>query len=170
MSAATNPAAVLDPLVNALGQLNLQGTQNPGSFEGAKPPVEAASASKPAEQNNNDEELDDAEEEMSYTPYRPAKLKFGRDHPDPVVENSTLAAVAPPDVTYSLAMPAAVIAEGKLSNLQLEAVVYGCQRHEVDLPAVPTTAVVTTGADGVDVVTETKAIPARSGFLLGEFD
>jgi len=72
--------------------------------------------------------------EISYTPYKPAKLKYGRNHPDPVVENATLAAVAPPDITYNLAMPAEIIDKGKLSNLQLEAVVYGCQRHMTNLP------------------------------------
>jgi hypothetical protein len=50
------------------------------------------------------------------------------------VENATLAAVAPPDIHYNLVMPANIIYEGKLSNLQLEAIVYGCQRHMVDLP------------------------------------
>ena len=33
-----------------------------------------------------------------------------------------------------LAMPSDIIYTGKLSNLQLEAVVYGCQRHMKDLP------------------------------------
>ena len=50
------------------------------------------------------------------------------------MENATLAAVTPPDITYNLGMPAGIINEGKLSNLQLEAIVYGCQRHELDLP------------------------------------
>ena len=31
-------------------------------------------------------------------------------------------------------MPAHIIHEGRLSNLQLEAIVYGCQRHLTDLP------------------------------------
>ena len=31
-------------------------------------------------------------------------------------------------------MPADVIAKGKLSDLQLEAVVYGCMRHLEDMP------------------------------------
>lgn len=85
---------------------------------------------KQQDQERNDNELeDDVEEEMAYTPYRPAKLLFGVDHPDPVVENATLSAVAPPSVTYNLAMPANIISEGKLSSLQLEAVVYACQRH-----------------------------------------
>lgn len=34
----------------------------------------------------------------------------------------------------NLAMPADVIVNGKLSDLQLEAVVYGCMRHLIDLP------------------------------------
>ena len=48
-----------------------------------------------------------------------------------------MAAVVPPDITYNLALPAKIIHEGKLSNLQLEAIVYGCQRHEMDLPKPP---------------------------------
>ena len=51
-----------------------------------------------------------------------------------MVENATLAAVTPPDIWYNLAMPAEIVNQGKLSNLQLEAVVYGCQRHGLDLP------------------------------------
>lgn len=34
--------------------------------------------------------------------YKPAKLSFGRPHPDPVVETASLAAVEPPDITYQL--------------------------------------------------------------------
>ena len=34
-------------------------------------------------------------------------------------------------------MPADIILDGKLSNLQLEAIVYGCQRHMMDLPKPP---------------------------------
>ncbi len=34
--------------------------------------------------------------------YKPAKLLFGRPHPDPVVETASLAAVEPPDITYKL--------------------------------------------------------------------
>jgi hypothetical protein len=60
-----------------------------------------------------------------------APSQFGRPHPDPVVENATLAAVAPPDITYDLKLPSGIITQGLLSNLQLEAVVYACQRHQV---------------------------------------
>ena len=67
---------------------------------------------------------DDAAEDVPYKAYRPQKLGFGRPHPDPVVENSTLAAVEPPEITYDFAIPADIIRDGKLSDLQLEAVVY----------------------------------------------
>ena len=83
------------------------------------------------------DEEDDAAEDVSYQPYKPQKLNFGYPHPDPVVENSTLSAVKPPDISYNLAIPADVIAKARLSNLQLEAVVYGSQRHLQDLPQPP---------------------------------
>ncbi len=72
-----------------------------------------------------------------------------------MVENSTLSAVAPPDITYNLAMPASILSEGKLSNLQLEAIVYGCQRHTVNLPLNPE-------------LSNKDAQPLRAGFLLGD--
>ena len=143
----------LNPLVNAMGQMNL----NARSTNFAAPSATANTATEPGPglalaeqgfldspikpekpQEERDDDLDELEEEMTYKSYRPAKLVFGRDHPDPVVENATLAAVLPPDVTYNLALPANIISEGKLSNLQLEAIVYGSQRFAVDLPMAAT--------------------------------
>ena len=100
-----------------------------GSRDKKPSATELAAVEKEGEDDGHE-----VEDEISYTPYKPAKLKYGLDHPDPVVENATLAAVAPPNITYNLAMPSDVIHTGKLSNLQLEAVVYGCQRHMMDLP------------------------------------
>ena len=57
--------------------------------------------------------------------------QLGLPHPDPVVENASLAAVDPPDIVYELGMPSRIAEEGLLSDLQLETVVYACQRHEV---------------------------------------
>lgn len=39
---------------------------------------------------------------MSYTVYRPKKLDLGIPHPDPVVENTSMAAVEPPELWYRL--------------------------------------------------------------------
>lgn len=46
-----------------------------------------------------------------------------------MVETASLAAVEPPDVTYELHLDDQ-IEEGTLSGLQLESIVYACQRHE----------------------------------------
>lgn len=53
--------------------------------------------------------------------------KIGKQHPDRVVETSTLSSVPPPDVTYSLSLPNAIADDGLLSALQLEAITYACQ-------------------------------------------
>lgn len=92
---------------------------------------------------------EDPEEDIfqaeTYSDYMPFKLKIGLRHPDPVVETSSLSSVHPPDVWYRLAIPEDIIDEGRLSALQLEAIVYACQQHENFLP------------DG-----------SRSGFLIGD--
>ena len=65
--------------------------------------------------------------------YTPSKLKIGAAHPDPVVETASLAAVEPPDITYQLHLDD-LIDNKLLSGLQLESIVYACQRHEQQLP------------------------------------
>ena len=154
--------------------------------------AEAAAARVAAQAKKDRAEKEEAEarkddghevsEDISYTPYRPQKLRYGRDHPDPVVENATLAACAPPDITYNLALPASIVDGGKLSNLQLEAVVYGCQRHATDLPrplvfekenVSPPGGGNAGDADGSDAkkpgAAQKREPPAvRAGFLLGD--
>lgn len=120
--------------------------------------VVKAEKQKAKEKEEGEEDVEEADD-ITYTSYRPQKLRFGVDHPDPVVENSTLSAVVPPEVEYNLAMPADILS-GKLSNLQLEAIVYGCQRHLIDLPVKEDTSF-----DGGEVVVEK---PVRAGFLLGD--
>lgn len=135
-----------------------------------KPSVNAdgenVSNNNDAAAKNNSEEGHEEAEEISYTPYKPAKLTYGKNHPDPVVENSTLGAVIPPDVTYNLAMPAEIIYDGKLSNLQLEAVVYGCQRHMTDLPGANDYHGFGRSQSAEGIMEESQAI--RAGFLLGD--
>uniref|UniRef100_A0A7M4FDB7 Protein strawberry notch homolog 2 n=1 Tax=Crocodylus porosus TaxID=8502 RepID=A0A7M4FDB7_CROPO len=88
------------------------------------------------------EEDDEGEEEEAeelghtetYADYIPSKSKLGKHHPDRVVETSTLSSVPPPDITYALSLPSSVAEDGSLSALQLEAIVYACQQHEVLLP------------------------------------
>lgn len=63
----------------------------------------------------------------------PSKLHIGAAHPDPVVETASLAAVEPPDITYQLHLEDLIQAK-LLSGLQLESIVYACQRHDQLLP------------------------------------
>lgn len=87
------------------------------------------------EEEAEDDESDGEEHEPGevFADYRPSKLHIGQPHPDPVKETASLAAVEPPNVTYTLAIQE-LIDSGRLSGLQLESIVYACQRHEQLLP------------------------------------
>lgn len=114
-----------------------------GPFTGLEDPVSSLpstpllvsyqSQSQPEEEEEAEE--DEAEElghAETYADYVPSKSKIGKQHPDRVVETSTLSSVPPPDITYTLALPTSD--SGALSALQLEAITYACQQHEVLLP------------------------------------
>lgn len=66
----------------------------------------------------------------TFTEYMPAKLNYGKDHPDAIIESATLASVSPPDIVFKPVLPKVVINDGLLSAAQLENVVYACQAHE----------------------------------------
>ncbi|KAG2568646.1 hypothetical protein PVAP13_7NG407100 [Panicum virgatum] len=70
----------------------------------------------------------------TFTDYRPPKLSLGLPHPDPVVETSSLSAVQPPEPTYNLNIMAELDETKALSCLQIETIVYACQRHLHHLP------------------------------------
>ncbi|XP_052151662.1 protein FORGETTER 1-like [Oryza glaberrima] len=70
----------------------------------------------------------------TFTDYRPPKLSLGLPHPDPIVETSSLSAVQPPEPTYSLNIMDELDETKALSCLQIETLVYACQRHLYHLP------------------------------------
>jgi hypothetical protein len=74
-------------------------------------------------------------------------VKLGRKHPDPVVETASLSSVEPTEVFYKTVLPEDTINTGRISALQLEAIVYTAQAHSHILP------------DG-----------SRAGFLIGMFN
>ncbi|KAJ7530305.1 hypothetical protein O6H91_15G088700 [Diphasiastrum complanatum] len=65
----------------------------------------------------------------TFTDYQPSKVSIGPSHPDPVVETSSLSAVQPPEPTYELRIAKEMELSGTLSCLQLETIIYACQRH-----------------------------------------
>ncbi|KAM1343190.1 hypothetical protein TB2_007251 [Malus domestica] len=70
----------------------------------------------------------------TFTDYRPPKLSIGPPHLDPVVETSSLAAVQPPEPTYDMKIKDDLENLKALSCLQIEILVYACQRHLQHLP------------------------------------
>jgi hypothetical protein len=78
----------------------------------------------------------DIEEGTVFAAYRVQKAIVRGAHPHPanVVESTAMACVEPPDVTYHHQLPADLIIEGRVSNLQLEDVIYAGQATSVMLP------------------------------------
>jgi hypothetical protein len=78
----------------------------------------------------------DIEEGTVFAAYRVQKavVRGSLPHPANVVESTAMACVEPPDVTYSHHLPAEVIVEGRVSNLQIEDVIYAGQATSVILP------------------------------------
>ena len=80
----------------------------------------------------------EAEENVDnvYAQYVPSKVRIegAITHPAKLVESAAMASVELPDPTYSPALPASIAKEGKLSDAQLETVVYAGQAHEQTLP------------------------------------
>ncbi len=78
----------------------------------------------------------DIEEGSVFATYRVQKaiVRGAVPHPANVVESTAMACVEPPDVTYQHHLPAEVIAEGRISNLQLEDVIYAGQATSALLP------------------------------------
>jgi hypothetical protein len=99
------------------------------AWEALKDLVEPPPTSDP----DNDYENDEPSGHV-FVPYVPSKLKGGRPHPAVIVESASMAAVLPPDITYRPHLAPEIISEGKLSDIQLERVIYAGQRHEQRLP------------------------------------
>lgn len=136
-------------LVNRVNQANFHVQPVPNQVPGPsqkppEPPTEDDMAMQDIDADvHPDEEFNEVE---TYADYCPSKSTIGLQHPDPVVETSSLATVEPPDITYKLKLPSKVIDRGYLSSLQLESVIYACQQHSEFM------------ADGI----------TRKGFLIGD--
>ena len=140
--AGSGVVGMANRLVQMQMQMQMQQGQGTGQFSLIRPGLMTAMnrLPQPGMPGQEGEEEDNAEEEEdmgvaeTYSDYMPSKLKLGRKHPDPVVETASLASVAPPEVWYRVAIPEETINSGSLSALQLEAITYASQQHELFLP------------------------------------
>ena len=90
--------------------------------------------------------------EAVYEPYKPQRvsIKGAQPHPGELVQSAAMASVMPPETDYAPKIPQALIADGALSEAQLEPVIYAGRAHAQMLPA----------AEGEQ--------PTRRGFMIGD--
>lgn len=74
--------------------------------------------------------------ESIYEQYRPQKVSVAnsKPHPGKLVESAAMSIVQPPDPTYKPHIPKEIISSGKLSEAQLESIIYAGQAHSEKLP------------------------------------
>lgn len=94
-------------------------------------------------------------------------LAVSTPHPSPLVESGPMASVCPPAPTYRPMLPAAICAEGKISDAQTETVIYAGEAHEGMLPA---WWMSTEAAHQLTLSAEDRdgAFQLRRGFFLGD--
>jgi hypothetical protein len=103
-----------------------------------------------------------------YQAYQVSRLVFpqSRPHPSPLVESGPMASVAPPAPTYRPVLPIGLLADARLSDPQLESVIYAGEAHTW-LPGwwAPSAA-----ANELRLVAEETpgAFQLRRGFFLGD--
>ncbi len=94
----------------------------PVAVSGAPP----STAADPVDEGVSEEEI-----ETVFSNYHCRSLDFGTPHPGYVTESAILGGISLPPASYPLteALPASIVNSGQLSSLQLEGVLYACQRH-----------------------------------------
>src|SRR3546814_13103198 len=89
-----------------------------------------------------------------------------KPHPTPLVQSAAMASVAPPRPSYRPMLPARLIADGILSDAQLESVILAGEAHGGHIAGSwnvdPTWHIVTAAADET-----ADAVRFRRGWLLG---
>lgn len=104
-----------------------------------------------------------------YETYRPQRIRIkdALPHPSLLCESAALALVSPPAPTYKPHLPQNIVAQGLLSEAQLESVIYAGLAHSEFLSG---SYIVDDSLDNVTVVAqgEENAVKFRRGWFLGD--
>ncbi|MBD0302613.1 MAG: strawberry notch family protein, partial [Tolypothrix sp. T3-bin4] len=104
-----------------------------------------------------------------YETYRPQRIRIkdALPHPSLLCESAALALVSPPPPTYKPHLPRNIIAQGNLSEAQLESLIYAGQAHCEFLSG---SYIVDDSWDNVTVAaqSEENAVKFRRGWFLGD--
>ena len=100
-----------------------------------------------------------------YLPYRPSRIRIpgAAAHPTPLVESLAMGSIAAPQPGYVPVLPAGLVAGEKLSDAQLETLVYAGSAFERDLPG-RFVAI----SEGCELEPAEAGSPFRCGYFLGD--
>lgn len=104
-----------------------------------------------------------------YQAYTVARLQCAQaqSHPAPLVESAAMGSISPPATTYRPVLPPALLSQGKISETQLETVIYAGEAHSAKLTGWWVRGTkphqLTLAAEGAD-----GAFQLRRGFFVGD--
>ena len=93
-------------------------------------------ASEPLAYDTLDDPAPAADQVGIYLPYRPSRtvIPGASAHPTPLVESLAMGSIAAPKPTHVPVLPPGLVANGRLSEAQLETLIYAASAFERDLP------------------------------------
>jgi len=142
--------------------------RGPAQLAGAVPaprPKAQGCASEPLAYHTLEEPAPAAEQVGIYLPYRPSRVAIPgvSSHPTPLVESLAMGSIAAPKPTHVPVLPAGLVANGGLSEAQLETLIYAASAFERDLPGRFLAA-----QEGCELAADEAGDAYRCGYFLGD--